>query len=456
MDLVLTESQLRRVFSELERANAAQAGRLRGQIGDRHPVHTVYGGAQLFRAETIEKLGEYARSHFQTYGVDAATFAAAIGLQSTDPEDQNWLENTVFERVKAKLHREAVEDFRVDFEDGFGFRADAEEDEVAKKVADEMARALKANRLSPFIGIRIKSLSEETKKRSVRTLDLFLARLLNESGGVIPPGFVITIPKTACIEHVQAAADIFDMLETHHKLPAGALKLEIMIETTTALLAADGRSPLSSMIRAGRGRIVGVHFGTYDYTAHCDVAAPMQAMSHPAAQFALQWMKVAFAGEAVALSDGASNTIPVGPHRIKDPGPQLTPEKLQENTKAVHSAWRVCFQNIQNSLRNGFYQGWDLHPGQIPVRYAATYSFFLDGLAPATQRLRAFVDRASQATLSRQTFDDAATGQGLLNFFLRAYHCGAMTSDELQRTGLTLKDIESKSFFKIVDAKIDS
>ena len=62
---------------------------------------------------------------------------------------------------------------------------------------------------------------------------------------------------------------------------------------------------------------------------------------------------------------------------------------------------------------------WDLHPAQLPSRYAAVYAFYLSALDAATRRLRAFIDKAAQATLVGDVFDDAATGQGLLNFFVR-------------------------------------
>ena len=96
----------------------------------------------------------------------------------------------------------------------------------------------------------------------------------------------------------------------------------------------------------------------------------------------------------------------------------------------VHRAWKLHYNHIQHSLTNAFYQGWDLHPAQLPTRYAAVYSFFLDGLEAASERLKNFVEKAAKATLVGDVFDDAATGQGLLNYFLRAVNCGALTEEE--------------------------
>jgi len=50
-------------------------------------------------------------------------------------------------------------------------------------------------------------------------------------------------------------------------------------------------------------------------------------------------------------------------------------------------------------------------------------------------------------------FDDAATGQGLLNFFLRGVNCGALTEGEALATGLTLEELRGRSFVKILKAR---
>jgi hypothetical protein len=124
------------------------------------------------------------------------------------------------------------------------------------------------------------------------------------------------------------------------------------------------------------------------------------------------------------------------------------------SSDAVHQAWRLHAQHIRHSLTNGFYQGWDLHPAQLPSRYAAVYAFFLDGLDAAGERLRNFVSTAAQATLVGDVFDDAATGQGLLNYFLRALNCGALSEAEaVGMTGLTLDELQSRSFVKILKLK---
>ncbi|MES1209237.1 MAG: phosphoenolpyruvate kinase, partial [Pseudomonadota bacterium] len=261
--------------------------------------------------------------------------------------------------------------------------------------------------------------------------------------------FVVTLPKVTIAEQPRALVRLFDGLERRHGLPPGSLRLELMVETTQALLGADGRSPLPAFLDACAGRCRGAHFGTYDFTASCNVTAAYQAMDHPWCDLAKGMMMLAYGGTGLFLSDGATNVMPVGPHR----GEALTPLQAEQNRAVVHAAWRLSHRQIRRSLEGGFYQGWDLHPGQLPVRYATCFAFFLEGFAPAAERLRNFVDKAAQATLVGDVFDDAATGQGLLNYFLRALNSGAIDASDLGRTGLTPDEVALRSFAKILAAR---
>jgi citrate lyase beta subunit len=377
-----------------------------------------------------------------TYAPDAATFAEALGIRGE-------LAPKVLERVRDKLRREAVEDFRIDFEDGYGNRADEEEDGHAAAAAQQVALAANAGTLPPFLGIRIKPLTRDLAARSLRTLDVFLTELLAGTNGVLPDNFVVTLPKIQSKTDIDTIVDVFGVLEDRLELEPGSLRLEIMVETTQTIFDPQGRSILPRLHRAAAGRMVSAHFGTYDYTANCDITAAHQKMRHPACDFAKHMMKVAFAGTGVMLSDGATNIMPVAPHKGKD----LTEDQKRDNRNAVFAAWRLHADDVRHSLVNGFYQGWDLHPAQLVPRYGAVYAFFLDGLAPASERLRNFVDKAAQATLVGDVFDDAATGQGLLNYFLRGIACGAVTESEALATGLSLEEIRSKSFVKIMAAR---
>ncbi|HEX4351568.1 MAG TPA: phosphoenolpyruvate kinase [Polyangiales bacterium] len=450
--------------------NRAFMKRYPGEPAARQPVHTVYGGAQLYRADTTLRLGELALRHMESYARDAFDFAAAIGFSDRalahgnvsqltaawerDPEalrrenSAAWLACSVYERVKQKLKTEAVEDFRIDFEDGFGARPDAEEDSAAREAAMQVALGMKQGQLPPFLGIRIKSFGEEWKRRGARTLEIFLDTLLSEAGK-LPPNFVVTLPKVSLAEQPRTLVKLFEILERRHQLPEGSLKLELMIEITQALIGADGRSPLPEFLQACEGRCVAAHFGTYDFTASCNITAAFQTMAHPWCDLAKGMMMLAYAGTGIFLSDGATNVMPVGPHK----GGTLSPRQIEQNRSVVHGAWQLAAKHIRHSLAGGFYQGWDLHPGQLPVRYATCYGFFLEGFDQAAERLRNFIEKAAQATLVGDVFDDAATGQGLLNYFLRARNCGAIDLSELEQTGLTVDEFALRSFAKILDAR---
>ena len=349
-----------------------------------------------------------------------------------------------------KLRREPVEDFRIDFEDGYGHRRDAEEDGHAQSAAEQVAAGVHAGSLPPFIGIRIKPMSNELHARSLRTLDLFVTSLAGATKRQLPPGFVVTIPKIMAAGQVTAVARTCAALERRLKLPAGALKLELMIETPQSILGPDGTSALRRLVHAGGGRVTGAHFGTYDYTALCGITASWQQMRHAACDFAKHMMQVGLAQSGIMLSDGATNIMPVARHKAAAGG-SLSETERRENRDAVHRAWKIHYDDVRHSLVNGYYQGWDLHPAQLPTRYAALYAFFLAARPAATARLRNFVDKAAQATLVGDVFDDAATGQGLLNFFARGLSSGALTMDEARETGLTSDELHGRSFMKILD-----
>jgi hypothetical protein len=443
----LQTDEIEEISAALSDANTAFMRHYPGESNRRQAVHTVYGGAHLFKADSPRKLGAVALRSLQEYAPDAKSLATVLG---TAADEQ--LAQKVYDRVVEKLRREPVEDFRLDFEDGYGNRPDAEEDGHAASSAAEVARGLKENSLPPFIGIRIKPLSEDLRARSVRTLDIFITALLGETGGRLPENFVITVPKIQLPEQVAAAARFFEILEQRNGLSAGALRIEPMIETPQAIINHRGEVALGSLVDAASGRCRSVHFGVYDYTASAGITAAYQTMGHPSCDFARQMMLVSLAGTGIHLSDGATNILPAGPHRPSE-GKPLTEDQLRQNRESVQGAWRLGFKDNMHSLRNGFYQGWDLHPAQFVTRYAAVYTFFLDGLTTASGRLKTFVEKAALASLFGDVFDDAATGQGLLNFFLRGIACGAITEEEALATGLTLDELRSRSFLKILQSR---
>jgi citrate lyase beta subunit len=459
----------------LDEPSKAFARRYPGETGRRQPVHVVYGGAHLFRAGISGRLGELALATLEEFAPDAFTFARAVGLPGAGAlpksgtqaiaaerrfakapeklriEDRAaWMAQAIYSRVLEKLQREPVEDFRIDFEDGYGNRPDAEEDQHAKSAAEEVAKGFSEGSLPPFIGIRLKPFSLELRERSIRTLDLFVSALCEATGGKLPPNFVVTLPKVQIPEQMSALAHLLEAMEPALGLEKEALRFEMMVETTQAILNERGESNLPRLLDAAAGRCFAAHFGTYDYTASCSITAAYQVMDHPACDFAKHMMQVAFAGTGIWLSDGATNVLPTPPHRAEK-GKKLTSTQQEENREAVHRAWRLHYGHIQHSLVTAYYQGWDLHPAQLPTRYAAVFAFFLEGLDSAAARLKNFVEKAAKATLVGDVFDDAATGQGLLNYFLRAINCGAISEAEAERlTGVTIEELRLGSFLRIL------
>lgn len=399
-----------------------------GETGQRQPVHTVYGGAHLFRHTFIERLGARALESMRQYAPDSIALDQALGWNRVVPD--------LYDRIVSKLESEPVEDFRIDFEDGFGSRSDGEEDEWAHTSAEELAKAMDLKQLSPYIGIRVKSFSEEAKLRSVRTLDLFLSALLEKSGGKLPPNFVVTLPKVACPEHASIFCDLLAQLEAHHGLAEGTIKIELMLESPQLLCDREGRCGLVSAVAAAGKRCRGVHFGAFDFTASLGIVGTQQGLAHPACDFARTMMQTALAGTGVWLSDSVTTLMPVAVNRVDALGRQLTAEEAEENRRVVHQAWKLSRRHIERALRTGIYQGWDLHPAQLPVRYASTYGFFLDELPSMVERFKNFHQRSRQATLTGAVFDDEASGRGLTNFFKRAIDCGAVNAQDLTAAGM--------------------
>jgi len=427
MNQSLDKDLLEKLTRSLKTANETFRKNFPGDSGDRQPIHTIYGGAQLFKRGTAKKMGELSLKGLNTFAPNAKDFAVALHL------DHSELVDTVYGRMKDKLETEAVEDFRIDFEDGFGVRSNSEEDEVAVFAANEVAEGMKEKTLPPFIGIRIKPLNNEFYERSLRTLDLFLTELTKQTEGKLPHGFVVTLPKIINVEQVETLVSALEQLEEKTAFEKGSLQIEFMIEMPQSILDTDGSCIMPKFIEAAKGRCKAAHFGVYDFTASTNITADYQIMDHPSCDFARQMMKLSFEGTGIWLSDGATNVMPVG------------------ESEAVHAAWRLSYSHIQHSLETGFYQGWDLHPMQIPIRYATCYFFFLKGLTSSTDRLKNFIDKAAKATLTGAIFDDAATGQGLLNFFLRAQNCGAISEEDFKAIGLTKEEIQLRSFQKIIE-----
>jgi citrate lyase beta subunit len=383
----------RELDARLAATDAVLAARHPGPVG-RQPVHTVYVPADRFTAATAAEWAAAAAGALAGHGGDAAELAAALAL----PAD---LLDRVHPRVAAKLRDEPVEDLRVDFEDGYGRRSDAEEDAAATAAGAALAATRVALR-----GLRVKSLEADTRARAVRTLDLFLGAY--RAAGGDPADVLVTCPKVGFPAQVEALGALCAALEREHGVAPGGLRVELQVETPPGVLGPDGTATPARLVGAAAGRAVALVYGTYDYSAALGVAPDQQRSDHPVAEHAKAVMAVAAAGTGVRVSDGSSNVLPVGDHA------------------AVLHAWSVQARQVHRALSLGLYQGWDLHPAQLPCRFLVTFAFFAAGADAAVARLRAYRAKADSGVL-----DEPATERALVAYLERGVACGALDAAEV-------------------------
>ncbi|MEV6652489.1 aldolase/citrate lyase family protein [Streptomyces sp. NPDC051219] len=403
------------ISASLAPVDAELARRYPGDPGTRQPVHTVYVPGDVFEPGTVRSWGDQALAALDEHAPDAAALAGVLGISDE-------LAGPVYERVRAKLRREPVEDLRIDFEDGYGPRPDDEEDAAAARAARLVADAFRSGspeNTAPHMGIRMKCMEAAVRDRGIRTLDIFLTGLM-EAGG-LPGGLVLTLPKVTYPEQVTAMVRLVEEFEKARGLEPGRIGFELQIETSQSILAADGTAAVARMIDAAEGRATGLHYGTFDYSACVGVSAAYQSSDHPAADHAKAVMQVAAAGTGVRVSDGSTNVLPVG------------------STAHVHEAWKLHYGLTRRALARAYYQGWDMHPGHLPTRYAAVFAFYREGLEPAAARLAAYV-----AKTEGDIMDEPATAKALSGYLLRGLDCGALDTGEVARlTGLTRADLEA-------------
>lgn len=400
-------------------------------------LHVLYGGAHLFTgAESIAKLGARARAAMDAYGADDATFAHVVTGQSATP-----FASELAARVRGKLASRPVEAICVDFEDGYGLRADAEEDAEADRVGDALNGLFAtAPTDAPTVGIRVKAITPPTTRRSLTTLERVLTRA-TRGGVTLPADFTVTLPKISSPAEVHALVRALEQLERELSLPR-PIGVELMVETPQALFDEAGAVALPRLAQAAGGRLSAMHLGAYDLTASAGVTAADQRLDHPLCDLA-RMLLVLTVGARASVFDGATTLMPIA---SKDAPRAAAAE-------AVHRAWALSASNVRRAMDVGIWRGWDLHPAQLPARYGAVFARFFAHRQAMTERLRAFVERATRASLVGQEFDDAATGNGLISFFRRGLSAGAFDDADITPTTLTRREVEVGSFADIVAAR---
>jgi citrate lyase beta subunit len=403
MTASLTEADLAGVDARLAATDRMLAVAYPGEDGSRQPVHTVYVPADRYDTGLPLRWGSGALEAIADVG-GVAGLCELVGLETA-------LAGEVAPLVEAKLRSEPIEDLRLDFEDGYGVRSDAEEDGTAVRAAELVAAAVGAGEAPPFVGIRFKCFEAPTRRRGLATLDRFVSTLAGF--GRLPDGLVLTLPKVTTVAQVKAMVDVCERLEDALGLPLGRLRFEVQMETPQLILSKNGRVPVARALHEAEGRVSALHYGTYDYSAALQISAEYQSMEHPAADYAKEVMQVAAAETGVRLSDGSTNVIPVG-----------------DAEHRAH-AWRLHSRLVTRSLERGYYQGWDLHPAQLPTRFIATYAFYRRGLPAAVTRLHDYLTDTGEGVM-----DEPATARALARFVVRGLQCGAVTASELEAGGL--------------------
>ncbi|MGW4371154.1 DUF6986 family protein [Nocardia takedensis] len=374
-----------RVHSILDAVDADLRARYPDPDERVQPVHTVYVPADKVAPDTPRAWGAAALTLFDGHRDLLAELDTADSLDA----------------VRDRLARDPVQDLRIDFEDGYGFRPDEQEDGTAE-AAGRILAGWAADPAAPRgFGIRMKGLAGPERGRALRTLEIVL-----EAAGGIPDGFVLTVPKIRAVQQVSALTALCHGLERGFGAPEGALRFELQIESPQAILAPDGTAAVSGLLGAAEGRCSALHFGTYDYTAACGIAATDQALDHPAADHAKAVMQVAAAQTGVWICDGSTQIVPDA-----DPA----------------AALRNHHRLVTRALRRGYYQGWDMHPGHLVTRWLATYAYFRQAVDVAVPRLRDYLARRGGDVV-----DEPATAQALAATVTRALACGARTESDLR------------------------
>lgn len=382
-----------RLIAELDRrlatADALLASQYAGDRPGRQPVHTVYVPADRYDAGLVPAYGAAALEAIDDH---ADAFADLVA------------DDDIVARVRAKLEREPVEDLRIDFEDGYVGKSDDDETADVARTAQALAQSQADGHAAPFSGIRVKCFESHLRSRSLRTLTSFLDTLTGHGGTT--DGWVVTLPKVTSVDQVEAMVHVADTLD---------IRFEVQVETPQSILGPDGTALVARMVHEGGSRLVGLHYGTYDYSAFVGIVAAHQSLEHPAADHAKLVMQAAAAGTGVRLSDGSTNKLPIG------------------DAATVVAAWHNHHRLVRRGLEHGYYQGWDLHPAQLPTRYAATYAFYREGLTNALDRLEAYVGHSSSGGI----VDEPATARALARYVLRGLDCGAVGAEETRNLPLT-------------------
>lgn len=377
------------------------------------PLHTVYIPADRLEPDIVRQWGDAAAQAAREAG-GLVAIAHAMGVESGNS-------TTLSARVAQKLAEQPIEDLRVDFEDGYGYRSDEEEDAAALR-AGEVLAAILAGPLAPDrVGLRVKPLDRRGAQRGSRTLRLFLRSFLAASGPSAEMSRVrVTLAKVMNQSQVRVLDEVCLAIESEHDLVPGALGVELQVEVPHVI---GGVTPEDALVTLSRHpRVRALHFGTYDYTSAQGILPSQQRSTHPVARHATRVMQVAAAINVIEVCDGSLNRLPVG------------------DAEQRIAAWNAHAEMVRDGLQTGLPQGWDLHPAQLITRYLAAFDVLRAEAPDAQRRLRAALGLGHDAAAGA-VLDEPATLRMLGALLARAIRRGALAADELA-PGLSLELVE--------------
>ncbi|MCA9585258.1 MAG: phosphoenolpyruvate kinase [Myxococcales bacterium] len=410
----------------------------------------LYGGAHLFHAGLPAKAGRIALAALDGWGRDAASFGACLGVTDRALAEEIWT------KVRARLETRPLDAMCADFEDGFGLRSDAEEDAEALRVARELSLHVLAAAASPAttprVGVRIRALAGLSARRAARTLDLVLTAMLEQTGGVVPRGLTVTLPKVTHPAQVTALVEMLTMIEDARNITRGAIGVEILVETPRALWDETGLVLVPALVAAAAGRCGAAHLGAYDLSSSLGVPMSAQRLDHPLCDLARAIMVATLEGTGAVAVDGVTTALPLPRHKEGDR--TLSDMEQEENLRAVRDAWTLHAHHVTHALEHGVHAGWDIHPAQLPARYGALFAHYLTHRAEVTTRLARFLEAATRAVRTGQDFDDAATAEGALTFLVRGLACGALDHADVARAGLTPEELAWRSFARVIAGRV--
>lgn len=374
----------------------------------KQPLHTVYVPADRVDRELSARWREQAVSFIDACG-GLQELADIAGIPAE-------LREAVCQAAARKLDAQVIEDLRIDYEDGYGYRKDAEEDTVARNGGKAGAQILLSEAGPDRVGLRIKPFDSRGAHRSVRTLRLFLESFLSVPGARERVQDIrVTFAKVMRGIQMTTLDQVCKELEHVHRLEEGAIGVELQVEVPQVIAQGEGEDSLLAL--ASNPRVRALHFGTYDYTSAQGIFPGEQRSNHPVALHAKRVMQVVAACHEIEVCDGSSNLIPLG--------------NLRARAVKAHSV------QISSALRDGIPQGWDLHPMQLPTRYLVSFAALRAEVPNALRRLH----NAASQEADTGVLDEPATLRMLAAVIIRSLRVGALGEQELVGN-LTRQDIE--------------